>query len=55
MANLEDVVEVPTMPCPECGERTRLVGIERDAQNLKEHLLTFECPNGHVAATTFPT
>jgi predicted RNA-binding Zn-ribbon protein involved in translation (DUF1610 family) len=45
--------EIPKIPCPTCGEVMRLVGIERDPGEAKVHLLTFECPQGHYAVTTF--
>jgi len=51
--DLEDD-NLPTVTCPECGEVMRLVGIERDTQDAKAHLLTFECSKGHLATTTFP-
>ena len=55
MARQPDRTEsLPSMPCPECGETMRLVGIERDANQPELHLLTFECPKGHLAVTTLP-
>ena len=45
---------LPSIPCTECHEMMRLVGVERDGNQPKLHLLTFECPKGHVAVTTFP-
>jgi len=46
--------ENQTIPCPQCGETARLIGIERDSRNARVYVLTFECPRGHVATTTSP-
>jgi len=32
----------------------RLVGVERDADDAARHVLTFECPQGHYHAVTYP-
>ena len=45
---------MPNMTCPECAEAMRLVGIERDTRNPKAHLVTFECPAGHITVMTVP-
>lgn len=50
----EPADDAPNMPCPECGEPMRLVGIERDSEADARHILTFECSRGHVATSTFP-
>lgn len=55
MARQPDRTEsLPSIPCTECGETMRLVGIERDGNQPELHLLTFECPKGHLAVTTLP-
>ena len=51
--NLIDQEQISKMACPTCGEVMRLVGIERDPGEATVHLLTFECPQGHYAVTTF--
>jgi len=43
------------MTCPKCADAMRLVGIERDTKNPEAHLVTFECPAGHVAVKTVPS
>ena len=44
-----------TTPCPECGEATRLVGVERDdTQDAEAYLFTFECPKGHYGVLRLP-
>jgi len=45
---------VPNMVCPECAKAMRLVGIERDTNNPKAHLVTFECGAGHLTVFTVP-
>ena len=46
---------LPTVICPTCGERMRLVGVEwDDTRDGEVHILTFECSKGHLATTTFP-
>ena len=42
------------IPCTECGEAARLVGIEKAPEN-GYHFLTFQCPQDHVTITTSPT
>jgi hypothetical protein len=46
--------DAPNMPCPECGDDMRLVGIERDSEDSAVHILTFECSRGHIATSKFP-
>ena len=50
---LEPTVK-PAMHCPACGKVMRLVGIERDQENTRRHILTFECDREHLAVMTFP-
>lgn len=46
--------DAPNMPCPECGDDMRLVGIERDSENSAVHILSFECSRRHIATSKFP-
>ena len=42
-----------TIPCIECGENARLVGIE-NAPDKSFHILTSQCSRDHITTTTFP-
>jgi hypothetical protein len=47
------LADVLNIPCAQCGMDARLIGIE-EAPNGGFHIMTFECPQGHVTTTTFP-
>lgn len=49
-----ETTSVPEIDCPNCGDRMRLTGVERNTQGRKMLRLTFECRLGHLATTTYP-